>query len=317
MTDETPKAFWAGAGMVWRRQRVLWLLFFVTLLLSFLASRGVASSVSGVLNHSAYTEPNLVHGFNAAAVGDLALMSTAPLRGVATALAMPPLLFAVFMLFATGGILAVYTRNARLTAGPFFEACGEHFWRFVRLEIYFVLALIPVGILFALARAAYGAADARSVSPYATGHYLGRAIAAVIVLLALLVVRLWFDMAQVIAVSDGETAMHRALRKGARVVFRNFASLFGLFFGVNLIAGAGFGLGLFIWMGWLPPEATGKAALLAQALILFWIAMRLWERASEAIWYHQYCQMHARVVASVVEPSMPPLVAPQTAAPAV
>jgi hypothetical protein len=45
--------------------------------------------------------------------------------------------------------------DAKPTTSAFFEACGHHFWRFLRLLIYMLLTFIPVGILVAICGGVY------------------------------------------------------------------------------------------------------------------------------------------------------------------
>ncbi len=49
------------------------------------------------------------------------------------------------MLFVTGGILEMYRQGRRrISAGDFFAASGDFFWRFVRLT---VLSFVPFGLI--------------------------------------------------------------------------------------------------------------------------------------------------------------------------
>ena len=238
------------------------------------------------LNHSLEAAPRLVQTFDMSAMAELATQPEEYIGSGTAAFTGFPLLFAIFMVFVTGGILAVYERDQTLPFGPLFEACGEHFWRFVRLAIYFAIVMIPIVLLAAGAHAWHAHIDAVSISPFTAIHFY---IAAGLILLFLLMcVRLWFDMAQVIAVSEDERRMHAALRRAARLFCHNFGSLFWLFLRIEIIAWIVFVIGLHVWMVHLPPQATTAAFWLGQFLILFWIATRLWQRASETVWYRKY-----------------------------
>jgi hypothetical protein len=107
-------------------------------------------------------------------------------------------------------------------------------------------------------------------------------------LLLLIVVRLWFDMAQVISVAEDETRMHRALRRAASLLWHNFGTLFWLYLRISVLAWIFCGLGLHVWMYHLRPQSTTAAFLLAQTIVLFWIGTRLWQRASEVLWYRKF-----------------------------
>ncbi|MGH9699127.1 MAG: hypothetical protein ACRD5R_14725 [Candidatus Acidiferrales bacterium] len=286
MAGARKKAVREGAGLVWRRQRVLWLIFFVSLFFAFLATRGMVGHAGEALNHSLEATPRLVQGFDISAIVELSTQPENYLSSGHVAFGGFPLVFAVFMLFVTGGVLAVYERDQTLSFGPFFEACGEHFWRFVRLAIYFAIVLIPIALLAAGAHAWHAHIDEVSISPFTSIHFF---MAAGLVLVFLLMcARLWFDMAQVIAVAEDERRMHVALRRAARLLCGNFGSLFWLFLSIEIAAWIVFAIGLHVWMSHLPPQATTAAFWLGQFLILFWIATRLWQRASETAWYRKY-----------------------------
>lgn len=286
--------------MVWRRQRVLWLIYFVTLLLAFVSTRGVVGQTAGVLDHSAQSAARLVHGFDSSAIDELTTMPNSPLAGGFGFLHISAVLSLLFLLFITGGVLTVYYRDDALTFGPFFEACGDHFWRFFRLIIYFAIAMIPVGILLGITSHVYNQIDENATSPLSAVYFAGAAGA--LILLIAIAIKLWFDVAQVIAVAEEERAMHRALRDAARLLAGNFISLYWLYLRISIVATVGFALALYYWMVVLRPESIGKAFVLGQLLILWWIGTRLWQRASEAKWYWEFRGSRAASIPSWTPP---------------
>ncbi len=292
-----PKTFAAGARLVWRWQRILWWLFIVNLVLAHFATRGMVERAGSVLNHSMASQ-RLVNGFDVLALAELAAQPGSPLEQPGPAQFHYSVIFAIFMIFSTGGILATYVFDAKPTTTAFFEACGHHFWRFVRLLVYLLLAFIPIGILFVTCGAIYNRINAKSDSPYPAAYFFASAL--LIILVLLMVLRSWFDLAQVIAVADDETRMHRTLRRAASLLSHNFGSLFWLYLRMSLLAWIFCGLGLYLWMYHLGPQSITVAFLLAQAMVLFWTGTRLWQRASEALWYREY------QATSVTEPTFSP-----------
>ncbi len=304
MADAIPRTFFSGASLVWGRQRVLWLIYVVNFMLAYFATLGTNERIAAILDHSLAAGP-LVHGFNLGALTSLAANPESPFGGSISASLSGAILFTVFMIFATGGILATYYSGQRLHAGAFFEACGHHFWRFVRLTIYLLIALIPVLILGGIAHHVYDRTDKQSISPMPAVHFFEAA--AVVVLLLLICIRVCFDMAQVIAVAEDERRMHKALRRSAALLRGNFLSLYWLYLRVSLIAWIVFAIGLHIWMTHLRPESILAPFLLSQFLIVFWQACRLWQRASECIWYRE----HQRAIAVATPAYEPPPVISQ------
>lgn len=282
-----PRAFFAGAFLVWTRQGILWWIFAVNLILGFLGTYSLAQSLGGnVLNDSLESSRRLVHGFDISALTELATLPDNPVRGMGSLYMIPSFLFTLFMLFMTGGILVAYYDDLRLDTAGLFEACGRHFWRFLRLMIYFLIVLIPVAILVSIVGKVYADINEAAVSPFAAVVFMGAA--ALLLLFLLMSMRLWFDMAQVISMAKDERKMYRVVGRSASLVWHNFGSLFWLHLRISVVGWILFGAGLYIWMVGLRPENTPAAFGVAQLMVLFWLGARLWQRAAETSWYKQY-----------------------------
>jgi hypothetical protein len=289
--------FFRGAGLVWKWQRLVWWIFAVNLIFALFATHGMVDRLSQALDHSSASR-YFVHGFDIAQLGVLSSQPDSPLTTDTSAPVHFSMVFMIFMLFLTGGILATYLRDERPRTGTFFEACGFHFWRFFRLLIYMLIVFLPVGGLVMLASVMYNRIDERSISPFPAVHFFEAS--AIIILFLFIVIRIWFDMAQVIAVADDEKRMHRALRRAFGLLWHNFFSLLWLYLRVSIIAWIFIGLGLRVWMFGLAPESNVAAFLLSQLMVVVWIATRLWQRASESLWYRRHA------ASSVPEPVWTP-----------
>jgi len=99
-----------------------------------------------------------------------------------------------------------------------------------------------------------------------------------------MVVRLWFDMAQVAAVVDDEHGMVRTTLRAFKFTFANFGSLFWLYFRISFLAWLGLGGGLWLWAH-IPGQRSGLSFFVLEIVLLWWIGTRLWQRASETVWY--------------------------------
>jgi hypothetical protein len=287
MSGTRPKTFWVGAALVWRWQRLVWWMFAVTLIFGFLSTQGMVDRASGTLNHSLASR-RLVDGWDVSALIELGQLQNSPIEFQGPAVIHFSIVFAIFMLFVTGGIVATYVRDEKPQASSFFEASGHYFWRFVRLLIYFAIVLLPIGAIGAGVGALYDHIDEVSISPFPAVYFFLAAGLAILLLLA--IVRLWFDMTEIIAVADDERRMHKALRQAARVLWHNFFSLLWLYIRIAVVGLALFAIGLYVWMTLLSPQSNIIAFLLSQLMILLWITTRLWQRASEALWYREYAQ---------------------------
>ena len=287
MSGTRPKTFLAGAALVWRWQRLVWWIFAVTLIFGFLSTQGMVDRASGTLNHSLASR-RLVDGWDLSALIELGQLQNSPIEFQGPTAIHFSVVFAIFMLFVTGGILATYVRDEKPQTAPFFEGCGHYFWRFVRLLIYFAIVLLPIGAIGAGVGALYDHIEQVSISPFPAVYFFVTSSAVILLLLA--IVRLWFDMAEIVAVADDETRMHKALRHAARVLWHNFFSLLWLYLRIAIIGLLLFAIGLRVWMMNLSPQSNILAFLLSQLMILVWIGTRLWQRGSEALWYREYAQ---------------------------
>jgi hypothetical protein len=126
------------------------------------------------------------------------------------------------------------------------------------------------------------------------------------VTLLMMVVRLWFDMAQVRAVAEDELAIRRSLARAFKLTFRNFGSLFWLYFRISVLAWLGLAAACWIWLR-IPAERIGSTFFLFEVLIAWWIGTRLWQRASETVWYERHAEIPVLAGAiPVVLESVPP-----------
>jgi hypothetical protein len=283
VSDLNKSPFVAGVGLVWRRQSILWWIFVVNFVLACMGAGTFMRQVSPVLDHSLQGQA-FVHGFNPIVLSALLMEAHgAPAAGTASACLV--LVFFIFMLFVEGGLLEVYRLDRRLTKGEFFEASGRFFWRFVRLLIMLLLVLIPVGIVFSLTTRASHSLDERSPSP--TPGIWVRLTGLLVVLFLMQAVRLWFDMAQVRAVAEDERAMRRALGRAFKITFGNFGSLYWMYLRISIVAWLVMAVPLWIWVRLVRPEWIGVSFLLTQLILLSWLGTRLWQRASETIWYQR------------------------------
>jgi hypothetical protein len=217
------------------------------------------------------------------------------------------ILFLLFMLFVTGGILTVYREDRKLKTGEFFGASGAFFWRFVRLALF---SLVPFGILAGAVAGVNKLSDYigdRTVSAL-NGFYIFLAGVIVITLLALFV-RLWFDIAQVRAVVQDEHKMWPNLWKALGISWRNVATLFRVYLCISGVAWVTLAVGLFVWAK-LPPTATPVTFLLLEFIILMQLLTRLWQRASSVTWYQRHAAMFPTDAVDYTTPAPVELVEP-------
>ncbi|MGH9863139.1 MAG: hypothetical protein ACRD35_06925 [Candidatus Acidiferrales bacterium] len=284
MSRGESSACWAGARLLWQRQRALWWLYGFNLLLGLLASQPVGSRTGRVLDSSLAAE-RLVKGFDLNIFFELLAQPEISIGAQVPGSVFSALLFLAFTLFLTGGVLESFRQPQRLTSGELFRAGAAFFWRFLRLWLFLLVVLVPVGILATMGWRWSGRLASDSPQPL-LGFYVSVAVV-VVALLVLMAIRLWFDMAQIRAVAEGERAMRRTVWRALKLTRSNFVSLFWLYFRISVVAWVGAGLLFWFWIRLVPAQAVGVSFLMGQLVVLLWTATRLWQRAAETVWYER------------------------------
>ena len=296
MADERKGVVAAGFGLVWRRQGVLWWVFVVNLVFAAIGTLPAMTVLRDALGHTLLGQ-KLTHGFDIPTFFELVRLPGVNLfRSMAMSYA-AALLFFVFMLFVTGGILETYRLDRRLTTGEFFAASGGFFWRFVRLLLLSIIPFVIVGMIYqGLDKGAEHLGD-RAIADQ-VGIFLGWGAMLVCMLLALWV-RLWFDLAQVRAVVQNERGMWRNTWKSWRITWG--ARLYWKYFLIALLGWLAALVCLFIWAH-LGPTAVLQTFVLLQLIILTQLGARLWQQATAMTWYQQHPELLPAPEVIMVEP---------------
>jgi hypothetical protein len=274
-----------GARLLWRRQRMLWWLYSINLCFGLIGTLPTVGNVGSVLNHSLAAE-HLLKGLDLSFYFELADQPNHPLSAGAPASIFLAVTFALLVMLFEGGILEAYRRDRKLTTSEFFEASGRMFWRFVRLLICMLIALLPVVIIASKVKD-WSDKLASDAAPPMTGFWVELA-GLLLFLLLMMTVRLWFDMAQVRAVAEDEAAMRRTLAAAFKLTWGNFRTLFAIYLRISLIAWAFSAAAFWAWIEVVRPEWIAVSFVLGQAVLLLWLGTRLWLRASETLWYQQH-----------------------------
>lgn len=296
-----------GARRVWRRQRIVWWIWLVNLLLAFASAMPLSHRIGAVTDHSLAAQ-RLVNGFDWGTYSELLSTPDVNFGSAYPESTLSVLVFFVFMLFMTGGVLASYVNEHQLSTRDFFANCGAFFWRWVRL--FFFLAILAAAIMYGgHALMHWGGKLINDAAGEKTGYWVAL-LAMLLTLFVMMSVRLWFDMAQVRAAVEDERAMRRTLRHSFGLTFSNFSSLFWLYFRISFLAWLGLALGLWLWI-----RLSGPAAIIMfEVVLLWWVGTRLWQRASEVAWYQRFAVAPTATASPALSLAMPQL-APITPTP--
>jgi hypothetical protein len=276
--------FSASFGLLWRRQGVLWWIFAVNLICGALGTVPGLLRLRHALGHSLAAQL-LTDRFDLGIFADLFRQPDVSLGRFTTTSYLFALVFFVFMLFVTGGVLETYRDDRRLTTGEFFAASGAYFWRFVRLLLLSIIPFVIVSMIYQTLHKTADRVGDRAIADQ-VGIFLDLGALVVFLLLALFV-RLWFDIAQVRAVALNERRMWRNTWRAWRLTWGGFGRLYWMYFAIALFGWITFAIGLVIWAH-LPATAIGAMFLLFELMMFAQVASRLWQLASATVWYQQH-----------------------------
>ncbi len=278
---------------MWRHRKIMYWVFFVSLVFAFISSRSINREIGRVLDTS-FASRDLVYGFDLARFDELTKSPEVNFSDSAPVAFTLSLVFLAYMLFITGGILQTYREDRRLGIGEFFDACGHHFWRFLRLML---LSLIPFGIAAVVGREIRAVGTLTGESSRAM--ILSIAAAAIVTFVLVLLVRLWFDVAQVRAVAQDEHIMLRNLFRSAKITRNQVARLLWIYFQISLLAWVSLAVCGFVWMKFIPPNQWFVSFLLLELMIFAQLATRFWQRAAAVKWYQQFAEEKPELAADL------------------
>ena len=302
-----------GWSLVWRHQKILWWLFFVNVVLAYVSTLAPRMVIGKILDHSLYSE-RLARGFDLAVFSDLASKPEFPMIALLRGSMLMAWVYFAFVLFVTGGILVAYREDRKLSTGEFFEASGDYFWRMLRLVL---MSLIPFGAVGGLMAIVLGiSGTSSSESPNAKLGFYILVTGYVISMLLVLIVRLWFDVAQVRAVAQDERGMFRNLMRSFVITFKDFFRLFRIYFSISLFGWVVLGLGIYAWTR-LSGNHVFRVFVLAEIILFAQLLTRLWQRAASVAWYGEYAEVHPAAAVEFTTPKPAEIVEPAPAQPVV
>jgi hypothetical protein len=270
--------------VMWRHRRFIYWVFLVSLVFAWISSRGVNRQISRVLDSSLASQ-DLAQGFDLSRFVELTKSPEVNFTDSAPIAVTLSFVFLVYMLFLTGGILEVYREDRRLAIEDFFAACGHNFWRFVRLMLW---SLIPFAIAVFVGRLVrtLGATFASG----SRGMILSSIAAVIVTVMLALLVRLWFDVAQVRAVAQDEHRMLRNLLRSAQIASNQLLALIWIYLRISLLAWLTLAVGAVIFVNVIPPDKWWLSFLWLELIVFAQLTTRFWQRAAAVKWYQRFAE---------------------------
>ena len=312
MTDHGKGLLGAGGRLLLRRWGLLFWVFLANVAFGALGTAPAVRQLRNTLRHTLAGE-QLFRGFDVGMFYELVRLPEAGLLRFTSSSYVLAALFPVFLLFVSGGILEAYRQDRRLITGEFFASSGEFFWRFVRLAL---MSLVVFAVLYN----AYLDGDrlADRIGDKFVADQVGFAIwlAGVIVLVLLvLFVRLWFDLAKVRSVAQNERWMLQNSLQSLEIARHHVGPLLWLYLRISLVAWIAASVAFLIWMK-IPPTAVWATFVLLELVVLAQLGGRLWQMASITVWYQRYAAELAPPQPEATEPEPQLPLYPETELPA-
>jgi hypothetical protein len=309
-----------GAVLVWRHQRLVWWIWFVNLFLGWLAAIAPRTLFGSAFNSNrSMLSADLVQRFDIGTFIALILKPEVSLRPLVGGSVAFSLVFLFYMLFISGGVLAVYNEDRRLSKAEFFGKAGEYFWRMVRLMLF---SIIPFGIVLAVVNGVNALASKVGEKADTAGpEYRVLIIGGFICLLFALWVRAWFDLAQTRLVCDDERGMFFLTFRVFGLALRKTFRFWGIYLGTTVLCAIVAACAFLIWLD-IPHASYVASWTLLEVLSLILIGMRLWQRAAMMVWYTSWVRVHQAppaivhaVIPAPVPMPTPPESQPETGTP--
>jgi hypothetical protein len=277
-----------GAWLVMHHQQILWWAFSVNLILSLLGSAPIITMFSPALSNS-IASGEISGTINVFRLGELLMKPEISLpAGIAGTISIQ-IVFFIFMLFLTGGTLVSFRGDHKLSPRQFFENCGLYFWRLFRLAL---ISLIPFGVCLAFTKGMGGIGDKiAEATPVEAREFVWQLFGGIVVLLMLLFVRLWFDVAQVRAVEKNERSMWKNTFRAWPTMWKSMGTLLWMYFRISLVAWLIYIIGFLFWLR-IPGRDFFVSFLVLEIVLFVQLTARLWLRSSTVTWYRAHAEEH-------------------------
>jgi hypothetical protein len=189
-------------------------------------------------------------------------------------------LLVLFFLFA--GTIFAYVSAEPAQLSVLLRGGVAYFWRFVRAAVMAGgIAILILGVLVGVRAAVL---DRLSATHFDRQIFVYWAASGAVVLLAALLVRLWWDLVEIYIVRnamDGELQVRQALLPAFRLLLRHFFRAAGCFLLAGAAGVSALAFCLYLWKH-LPAHQVWIAGLLAQLGLFLLLASRFWQRGIEA-----------------------------------
>ncbi len=278
MAATTPSVFLGGLRLLLANKRTLLWSYLALLVVGLIGGASVHARIGPFLDHSLAAQ-KLSAGIDISYYAELFQHANEHDPGTGPVTLALTLLSVLLAFFFAAGIIHVFLTSEKPRLATILRAGVEYFWRFFRLMLFAAiiggLILGPLGWL----RTIY--------LKHADEHYVEAAfdlrfvLTLLVLLLIALVLRLWFDIAEVYVVKmglEGDRRVRRSLGPSLHLLRQHFGHALISYIVAGTVGVLSFAIFLWIWTVNQASHLILPVFLLSQIGLLFLLASRIWQR---------------------------------------
>ncbi len=278
MAEIRPSIFLGGLRLLLANKRTLLWSYLGLLFVGLVGGASLHARISPFLDHSLAAQ-KLAAGIDLAYYAELMQHANEHDPGSGPVTAALTFLSILLSFFFAAGTIFVFLSGEKPRLATILRAGIDYFWRFFRLLILAaIISGILLGILGWLRSVYLKQADEKYVEAAFDVRFV---LTLAVLLLVALVLRLWFDLAEVYVVQmgqNGDRRVRKSLGPALRLLREHFGHLFLSYFVAGTLGVLGFGFFLWIWALGQTSHLILPVFFWSQIGLLFLLGSRIWQR---------------------------------------
>jgi hypothetical protein len=278
MTATEPGIFLGGLRLLLANKRTLLWSYLALLFVGLVGGASTYARIGPFLDHSLAAQ-KLAGGIDIAYYGELFMHVNEHDPGSGPVTAALTLLSVLLSFLFAAGIVYVFLSGEKPRLAVILGRGVEYFWRFFRLLLFAAIICGPIlGVLGWLRSIYLKQADEKFVE---AAYDFRAAITLAVVLLVAVILRIWFDLAEVYVVKlgmDGDRRVRKSLGPSLRLFWRNFVRVFLSYIAAGTLGWLAFAFFLWIWVAGQTSHLIPLVFLWSQVALVFLLASRIWQR---------------------------------------
>jgi hypothetical protein len=259
------------------KRTLLWS-YLAVLCVGVVGGLSVQARIGPFLNHSLAAQ-QLAGGIDAGYYAELFMHANEHDPGSGPVTGSLTLLSIVLSFFLAAGTVSVFLSGEEPRLAIILVRGVEYFWRFVRLMLFAAIIGGPtLAVLGGLRTVYLKHADEHFVE---AAYDLRAGLTLAVLLLVAVLLRIWFDLAEVYVVRlglGGDRRVRKSLGPSLRLFRRNFWRLSLSYFAAGTFGWLAFGVFLWLWLLGQTYHLVPLVFLWSQVALVFLLASRIWQR---------------------------------------